>query len=71
MSTEKVTTRNQGPALSSDELSKLTEFFSLLIEIDRKNIIRKEVKQNVNTGRNDLLQQTTHDGAQKIFRKNI
>ena len=45
MSTENVTTGKQGYVLSSTELSKLTEFFSLLIKIDRKNKTRKEVKQ--------------------------
>lgn len=43
MSTENVTTSNQGYSLSSDELSKLTEFFSLLIKIDKKN--KKKEKQ--------------------------
>ncbi len=46
MSTENVTTSKQGYILSSTELSKLTEFFSLLIKIDRKNKTRKEVVEN-------------------------
>lgn len=37
MNTENVSTSNQGYSLSSNELSKLTEFFALLIKIDKKS----------------------------------
>jgi len=43
MSTKNVTTSNQGNSLSSDELSKFTEFFSLLMKIDKKS--KKKEKQ--------------------------
>jgi len=50
MDTEKVTTYKQGFSLTSEELRRLTEFFSLLIKIDRRNKARKEVNRYENQG---------------------
>jgi hypothetical protein len=38
----------KGRVLPADELKRLTDFFSLLIQIDRKNKARKEVKRYEN-----------------------
>ncbi len=50
MDTEKVTTSKRSFTLTSEELSRLTEFFSLLIQIDRRNRARKEVNRYENQG---------------------
>ena len=46
MSNEVVTLNKQGYKLSDDELSKITEFFTLLIKIDNKKKKEKDIKHD-------------------------
>lgn len=52
--TDKTDTKplTQGRVLPADELKRLTDFFSLLIQIDRKNKARKEVLKNASSKTN-------------------